>query len=147
MTTIENVTTKREMFTALINLATTGSLTYEVDGETVKVTPDELKNFAENEISQLDKRAAKAKERAAAKREKGDELTEAVYQAVAAGSGEFETIADITKRVEGDDVTTSKVQYRLKTLADAGRIVKGDITIPASEGCKARHLVGYHVAD
>lgn len=132
--------TKREMYEALITLATTGVLAYEGEDGRVEIMGDELKAFAENEIELLDKKAAKAKERAATKRAEGDELTAAVRDAL---SDEFESIADIAARVEGADVSVAKVQYRLGQLAKNGEAEKSELTIPASEGGKARKLVGY----
>ena len=130
--------TKREVYEALVNFATTGAMTY--GEENIVLTNEELSEFAKNEISLLDKKAVKAKERAPNKKAAGDELTEAVYAAL---TEEFEPIADITCRINDDDVTISKVTYRLRKLAEAGRAEKTDLTIPGSEGQKARHIVGY----
>ncbi|MBQ8792896.1 MAG: hypothetical protein IJZ62_04785, partial [Clostridia bacterium] len=91
--------TKREMYEALINLATTGELVYETAEGAVTVTGDALKAFAENEIALLDKKAVKAKERAAQKRAEGDELTDAVRAVMS--TEDFEPIAEIAARIEG----------------------------------------------
>ena len=134
--------TKRNVYEALINLANTGNLVYASDEGDVTVTGEALIAFAENEIALLDKKAVKAKERAATKRAEGDELMEAVYGVL---SADFEPIADIAARIEGEDVTVAKVQYRLRKLAEAGRAEKAELTIPATEGSKARKVVGYRV--
>ena len=132
--------TKREMYEALISLATTGKLEYETADGVVSVTEEALKEFAENEIALLDKKAVKAKERAAQKRAEADELTEVVFSAM---TEEFEPIAEIASRIEGEDVTVARVQYRLRKLAESGRAIKEQITIPGGEGQKARKVMAY----
>ena len=124
--------TKREMFEAIIALATGGEMKYEAEA---------FVNFCENEISLLDKKAAKAKERAATKKAEGDELTEAVRAAMS--TEEFEPIADIAARIEGEDVTVAKVQYRLTQLVKNGEAEKEQITVPGGEGQKARKIMAY----
>ena len=133
--------TKREMFEALINLATTGKFEYEAADGVVGVSETALKEFAENEIALLDKKAIKAKERAATKRAEGDELTGAVRAAMS--TEEFEPIADIAARIEGEDVTVAKVTYRLTQLVKNGEAEKTELTIPGAEGQKARKVQGY----
>ena len=132
--------TKRSVYEALINYAATGVMSY--DGN--EITAEDLAAFAENEIALLDKKAVKAKERAAQKRAEGDELTDAVRAAMSAEN--FEPIADIAARIEGEDVTVSKVQYRLTQLVKAGEAEKEQITVPATETTKARKIMGYRVA-
>lgn len=126
--------TKRSVYEALLKMVETGTL---------EITEDELKTFCENEIALLDKKAEKAKERAATKRAEGDALTDAVRGAL---TGEFESIADIAARIEGEDVTVAKVSYRLTQLAKNGEAVKEQITIPGSEGQKARKVMAYKLA-
>lgn len=123
--------TKREMYEAIAKAMETGECKY---------APDAVIEFCENEIALLDKKAAKAKERAAAKKAESDELMEVVAEAL---TEDFEPIATIAGRIEGEDVTVAKVQYRLRKLAEAGRAEKSEITIPATEGSKARKVVGY----
>lgn len=127
--------TKRRVYEALLKMVT--------ETGTLDITEDELKTFCENEIALLDKKAEKAKERAATKRAEGDALTDAVRGAL---TGEFESIADIAARIEGEDVTVAKVQYRLGQLAKNGEAVKEQITIPGSEGQKARKVMAYKLA-
>ena len=131
--------TKRSVYEALINYAATGVMSY--DGN--EITAEDLAAFAENEIALLDKKAEKAKERAATKRAEGDALTDAVRDAL---TSEFEPIADIAARIEGDDVTVAKVQYRLGQLVKAGEAEKAQITIPATETTKARKIMAYRIA-
>ena len=126
--------TKRSVYEALLKMVETGTL---------EITEDELKTFCENEIALLDKKAEKAKERAATKRAEGDALTDAVRAAL---TGEFEPIADIAARIEGDDVTVAKVQYRLGQLVKAGEAEKEQITIPATGGQKSRKIMAYRIS-
>ena len=126
--------TKRSVYEALLKMVETGTL---------EITEDELKTFCENEIALLDKKAEKAKERAATKRAEGDALTDAVRAAL---TSEFEPIADIAARIEGDDVTVAKVQYRLGQLVKAGEAEKEQITIPGGEGQKARKIMAYRIS-
>ena len=128
--------TKREMFEAIIALATGGEMKYEAEA---------FVNFCENEIALLDKKAVKAKERAATKKAEGDELTEAVRASMS--TEEFEPIAEIAAHIEGEDVTIAKVQYRLTQLVKNGEAVKEQITVAGGEGQKARKIMAYKLIE
>ena len=56
---------------------------------------------------------------------------------------DFEPIADIAARIEGEDVTVAKVTYRLTQLVKNGEAEKQELTIPGGEGQKARKVQGY----
>ena len=131
--------TKREMFEAIKGLAESGALHMADFNEAI--SDEAVVNFCANEIALLDKKAVKAKERAATKKAEGDELTEAVRAAMSAE--EFEPIADIAARIEGEDVTVAKVQYRLTQLVKNGEAEKEQITVPGGEGQKARKIMAY----
>lgn len=126
--------TKREMYEAIIEVMNGGELKYDAA---------DVIAFCENEIALLDKKAAKAKETAAKKRAEGDELTDAVRAALSADT--FEPIAEIAARIKGEDVTVAKVTYRLTQLVKNGEAEKSEITIPGSEGVKARKIQGYRI--
>ncbi len=128
--------TKREMFEAIVKGMETGEWAF--DAETV-IT------FCEKEIEALDKKAAKAKERAAAKKAEADTLMGEVEAAL--NCDEYQVIADIAAKVaEVDaDATVSKVTYRLTKLVEAGIAEKAPVTIPATEGSKARKVNGYRL--
>lgn len=136
--------TKRNMYEALVNFANVGSLTFTTEEGEHIVSNEELLAFAENEIGLLDKKTEKAKERAASKKAGADELAEAVYAAMS--DEEFEPIAEIAARIEGEDVSVAKVQYRLKVLVETGKAVKEQITVPGVDGQKARKLMAYKLA-
>lgn len=94
-----------------------------------------------HEIELLDNKAAKAKAAAAKKKTEGDALRDAV-QAVL--TDELQTIADITAKVEGEDVSAAKVQYRLNALVGPGIAVKEQVTV--GEGESRRKLMAYRIA-
>ena len=97
-------------------------------------------DFCDKEIASLDRKAAKAKERAAEKKAEGDELT-AVVESVL--TNELTTIADITAKIDGPDVTVHKVSYRLGQLAKNGKAVKAEISVGGGDGVKARRVMAY----
>ena len=127
--------TKREMFEAIKETFETGSCKYDAAVVTA---------FCDKEIASLDSKAAKAKERAAAKKAEADVLMGQVEDAL---TDEFQTIADVTVAVSAinEDATTSKVQYRLGKLVETGAAVKEQITIPATETTKARKVMAYRL--
>ena len=135
--------TKRQMYTAMINYANDGKFVFDTDEGEVSITANEIVAFAENEIALLDKKAAKAKETAAKKKTESDALMDAVAEALTA---EFEPIADIAARIEGEDVTVSKVTYRLNKLVENGVAEKQAIKVPGSDGKKNRSIQGYRLA-
>ena len=142
---METRITKRNIFEALLTYANGGTMSY-IDGDvSVDLTLADLAEFAENEIALLDKKAVKAKERAAAKRAEGDELIDAVRAAMSFEV--FESIADIAARIEGDDVSAAKVQYRINQLVKAGEAVKEQATVSGGEGQKARKLMTYKLIE
>ena len=129
--------TKREVFAAIIAGVQAG--TVAVEG----METEEVVAFFENEITNLDKRAERSRATAAKKREAGDVLMEAVKGAL---TEDFQTIADIAALIEGEEVTASKVTYRLNVLAKEGYAEKADVQIPATEGVKARVVKAYRIA-
>ena len=130
--------TKREKFEAIITAMETGDC---------PVTPDVIIEFCNAEIAALDKKSAKAKERAAEKRAEGDTLTAIVKDAL---TDECEVIADIAAKVAavaGEDATLHKVQYRLGQLAKNGDAVSTDVKVPGGDGQKTRTIKAYKLAD
>jgi hypothetical protein len=125
--------TKREMYEAIKESFETGACKYEAAV---------VMEFCDKEIAALDAKAAKAKERAAAKKAEADVLMTQVEEAL---TGEFQTIADIAAAVAevNADATVSKVTYRLGKLVESGVAEKTDVTIPGSEGVKARKVKAF----
>ena len=107
----------------------------------VEVTASDIVEYAVKEQESLAKKAAKAKEKAAEKKVEGDELRDAV-QAVL--TDEYQPIADIAAQIDGEDVTVSKVTYRLTALVKAGIAEKADMKVEAGE--KTRTVKGYRLA-
>lgn len=109
-----------------------------VEGTFEDLDVDTVVAWAQKKITQLDNKAVKAKENAAKKKAEGDALTEAILEAV---TDEFESIGDIAARIEGEDVTASKVAYRLNAAAKAGTLEKGELVIEGDKG--KRKVVAY----
>ncbi len=90
-----------------------------------KLTDAEEIAFIETQIAALDRKAAKAKERAAAKKVAGDELRETIFSVL---TDEFQTLDMIlpaVKEITGDDtLTNSKIIPRLSALVDLEKVVK-----------------------
>ena len=129
--------TKREMYEQIILMFTEGT----EDNEII-ATAEDVIAFCGKEIEALDKKAAKAKERAAAQKAEGDELTDAVLAVL---TDEFQPAGDIVKALNREDVTTHKVSYRLRVLVEGGKAVKEQINI-AAEGEKKHLVMGYKLA-
>lgn len=131
--------TKCEMYEVIKGLVDAGVIAGELT-ET-GITEADVAEFCEKEIALLDKKATKAKERIATKKAEGDELLAAVRQVLS--DEDFEPIAEIAARIEGEDVSVAKVTARLKKLIDSGEAVKEQITIPGGEGQKSRKVMAY----
>ena len=127
--------TKKDKFNMIKGILEAGT----VEGVDVEM----LTEFVENEIALLEKKSAKAKETAAAKKAEADELTVAVQAAL---TDEYATIAEVTAAIEGEDVTTAKVAYRLNALVKAGVAEKAEKTIAGGEGVKSRKVKSYRLA-
>lgn len=121
--------TKRDNFTTIVEVL-------EAAGRS------DLAEVILHEIELLDNKAAKAKATAAKKKVEGDALRDAV-QAVL--TDELQTIADVTAQIEGEDVSASKVQYRLNALVNAEIAVKEQVTV--GEGESKRKLMAYKLAN
>ena len=128
--------TKKEMYAAIKETFETGECKFDAD---VVIA------FCEKEMAALNTKAAKAKERAAAKKAEADVLYDQVKDALS--TEEFQTIADIAAVVAevNADATVSKTTYRLTKLVEAGLAEKTQVTIPAVDGGKARKVQAYRL--
>ena len=108
------VVTKKQYFEALKEM---------VNGvDTVGEYPAaDVIEFIDKQIAQIDNKAAKAKERAAAKRAEGDELRATIKGVL---TDEFQTADAITEAIGDEEVTKSKVVARLSQLVKVGEAVK-----------------------
>lgn len=103
--------------------------------------------FCEKEITALDTRASKAKERAAAKRAEGDALMDLVFSVL---TDEPATRNEVFDRVvatgdASDDVSVAKIGYRLTALTSNGKAVKTEITADGTDG-KSHRYAAYSLA-
>ena len=128
--------TKKQMFEGMIAY---------FNREAVEIENEAFVEFCRDQIADLDKKAAKAKERAAAKKAESDELTDLVHSVL---TDEYQTIADITVVVAETvpDVSASKITARLTKLFNTGVIEKEQISVEDSEG-KKRKCMAYRLAD
>lgn len=131
--------TKKQMFEGMVAY---------FRGEDTDISDAQFAEFCEAQIADLDKKAAKAKERAAAKRAEADKLTEVVFDTL---TDEFKTIAEIAEAVAGvltedeaAEVSTQKITARLTKLVKAGEVEKEQVTREI-EGKKKKSM-GYKVA-
>ena len=128
--------TKKEMYAAIKEAFETGACKFD---------KDTVIAFCDKEITALDNKAAKAKERAATKKAEADVLYDQVADAL--NTEEFQTIADIAAAVAevNADATVSKVTYRLTKLVEANVAEKTDVTIPGVDGGKSRKVKAFRL--
>lgn len=134
--------TKKNIYDALINFANSGAMECIIGEEKHTITSEELFNFATNEKAQLEKKNVAARKRAADKAA-ADELLNAVASVL---TDEFQTIAEVTDCIDGADVTTAKIQYRLNSLVKAGEAEKQEMKVTGADG-KKRIVMGYRLSD
>lgn len=117
--------TKAMVLEVIRTAAENGSISGEVtvNDKVVAITGEDVINYVDKTVEQLNAKAAKAKERAAEKRAEGDVLRNAV-QAVLTDAPQ--TIDDIAGQVEIENVeiTKAKVTARLTQLIKAGIATK-----------------------
>ena len=82
---------------------------------------DELIEFIDKQITLINNKAIKAKEKAAEKKANGDELRITVEAAL---TDEYQTIAGITEQIDDENVSKAKVTARLTQLVNEGLAVK-----------------------
>ena len=85
---------------------------------------EELMEFIQKQVEALDKKADKAKERAAEKKAAGDELRTKVQSVL---TEELQTIDEIVDAIGEEDVTRNKVVARLTQLVAAGVAIKDKV--------------------
>lgn len=123
--------TARDNYLALINILDTM--------ETSDAT-NALADFCRHQIEMLDKKAAKSRENAAAKKNAVDPILEAVAATITDAP---QSIDDIVAALDNEDYTVAKVRSRLTTLVNAGTVVKSTIVVPGAEGQKSRKVMAY----
>ena len=89
---------------------------------------DEALDYCEKEIAAIAKKAAKAKETAAAKKTEVNPLREALFEALS--DSDFEPIATIVEKLNDPEVTIYQATYQLNYLVkEEERAEKADITV------------------
>ena len=132
MAKIEKIT-KKDRYNTIISILDGNMASADVIAD--------LKEFCAKEITALENKAAKAKEKSSSKNSAAtDELASAV-QAVL--TSDFQTIAEIAAQVAGDDVTAPKVTYRLNALVEAG--IAEDTVVKSGTGASKRSLKAYRL--
>jgi len=138
MATVKKIT-KKEVLNAIYEIVKDGD---EVVIGDVAVTADDIRDYVDTTIAQLNAKNEKAKERAAEKRAESDELR-ATIKAVL--TDEYQTIADIIAQIDGEDVTPSKVTARLTALIKAGEANKKEVKVNGK--ARMAYALGAAVAD
>lgn len=128
--------TKLQYLNALTMMVENAGVT-EVNG----VPVDEMLEFLQGQAQQVVTKAEKAREKAAEKRAKGDDLRIQVYNALDENCATAEVILARLQEVEGrEDLTVSKVRARLTQLVQSGAAIKEQIKV------NKRVKVAYKVA-
>lgn len=104
---------------------------------------EDIVELCDRKLVSLNNRNNKARARAAERRAAGDELTAVVREVLSPDT--FEPIAAILERIEGEDLTASKIVYRVNALVRAGEAEKSEISIKDENG-KARKIMGYRLS-
>lgn len=118
-----------------------------IRGEDTITSESDMIDFCLAQIADLDKKSAKAKERAEKKKAEADVLTDLVYSVM---TDKFQTGAEIATAVlaqlDADtDVTAAKVTARITKLVNAAAVVKEQVTVEV-EGKKSKKMA-YKLAE
>lgn len=97
-----------------------------INGEDTNVTLEDMNEYIDVTLEQLDKKAAKAAERAAANKAEGDELRAKVLALVTDAP---QTADEITAALGDADVSKAKVVARLTQLVKAEAVKKEETKI------------------
>ena len=95
---------------------------------------DELVEFINKQISQIEAKAEKAKIKAIEKQKAGDELRDKVKSIL---TNELQTADAITAQIDDEDVTKAKVIARLTQLVKNGDAEKEDVKTEDGRSVKA----------
>lgn len=100
---------------------------------------DELLEFVNKQVSQIEAKAEKAKARAIEKKTTGDELRETIKNLL---TTELQTADSLTEQINDENVTRAKVIARLTQLVKLGEAEKDDVKTE-----KGRNVKGYKKAN
>lgn len=120
---MERKITKKDVLVALKAVVEVTDLDFGTE-----VTKDDVLEYIDKTVAQLDAKTAKAKERAAEKKEEGDALRAVVLEQIGPDALTIPEITAKVQAVEGyEDVTRAKVQARLTQLVKGAEIFRGQI--------------------
>ena len=125
----KNSVTKKMVLNALANYFNENSADFGAE-----VTVDDVLNYVNTALAQLDAKAAKAAEKSAEKKAAGDELRARVEGVL---TEELQSIADITIALGDPEITSSMVVSRLTSLCKANLAHKEKMDV------NGRKIYGY----
>ena len=99
---------------------------------------DELIEFINKQVAQIEAKAEKAKARAAEKRIAGDALREKVKSIL---TNELQTADEITNQIDDEEISRAKVIARLTQLVKNGEAEKADVKVDS------RNVKAYKLAE
>lgn len=123
MATVNEKVTKVTKKNVLNVLYTLIEDNFEAQDGDVTVTAEDLRNYIDTTLDQLNAKNEKAKERAAKKRAEGDELLAVVEGLL---TDEYQTGDEIAAQITDADVTRPKVTARITKLIKAGKAHKAE---------------------
>lgn len=94
---------------------------FSVEIDDVEITRDDILEFVEKNITKIEEKAARGRERSAAKRAESDALTDRIEATL---TDEYQTAADIIAVLDEEDLTPQKVSSRISKLIKAGKAHK-----------------------
>lgn len=118
---MEDRITKRDVLIALIEAIDAG----DVEINDSRITLDDIKDYAEEAIIQIDMKNERSRIRSLEKRREIDKLRADVKAAL---TDEFQTGDQILAKIEGDNITKAKVVSRLSDLIKHNEAIKDNIT-------------------
>ena len=131
--------TKRDFYTEMIKYLKRGQ-EVEVSNLYNESFYDEMIDMCKKEIEAIDKKNEKSKE-AAKRRSESDALLSVVRSVL---TDEYQTIADVSAQIEGEDVSVAKITYRLTALVREGIAEKASVEVETPEG-KKRTVMAYRL--
>lgn len=111
--------TKRQVLEALNKV----NFTEEITVGDVIVTPEDIKDYIDKSLIQLDNKGAKAAERAAANKAAGVEVKNKIKAVL--GDTPM-TVAEIVAALDDENITSAKVIARASQMVKDGEIFKGE---------------------
>ena len=122
--TKETKVTKKDVLAAV--RAIVENQNYEIPVGNVTVVTDDILNYVDTTVAQIDAKNAKARERAAEKRAEGDDLANKIADAL---TDEYQSIPALIEKLNIEDLTPGKVTARLTQLVKTDRAHKSKIKV------------------